>query len=324
MRWGLHTFLINVALLASVLLQGCATRPAAVSESDLYYTSFDESSRLSRYAPVIAPRETHLGHNQIGSAAARFDQHGDEEIYITTEQPVFYTSEQVFTAGSGRQYHNLYYRFHFTRVPQLRLTAGRNVGLYVVITLNEKQQPVLITTVHSCGCYLAFIPTSYLSTEAYPDDWDITSQRVYGEKLPGKLEYPVDFDTDWRPLIHLRSNNHRVMDVELTSFSSLAETLTPVEMKPVETLERLPLGDGHTSFYHNVGRHQGYVKGSFKPWELLLMSWWAFDFHIGSDKRLGDPAKTGAVFYTSLKPWARDESNMWFFADFLAYWGWRF
>lgn len=53
------------------------------------------------------------------------------------------------------------------------------------------------------------------------------------------------------------------------------------------------------------------------------MSWWTFDLYIGNDKRLGDPAETGTVFYTSLKPWARDKSNMWFFADFLDYWGWQ-
>ena len=325
MKQRLFTYLfLMLALLANLLLPGCATRPTTQEVVDLHYTSHDEASRLGRYAPVIVPHETHLTHNQIGRAAARFDHKGNEEIYIATDQPVFYTSEQTFTSKSGRSYHNLYYRFHFTHVPHPRLTAGRNVGLYVVITLNEQQQPLLITTVHSCGCYLTFIPTSYLPTSAYPDDWDITSQQVYGEQLPGRLDYPADFNTDWRPLIQLRSNNHRVMNVKLTSFSSLAETLTPVEIKPVETLERLPLGDGHTSLYHNDGRHQGYVKGSFKPWELLLMSWWAFDFHIGRDKQLGDPAETGTVFYTSLKPWARDESNMWFFADFLDYWGWRF
>lgn len=324
MRWGLHVFLFALVLLAGFVLSGCAARPTAIGVSGLHYTSLDESSRLGRYAPVIVPQETHLSHNKIGSAAARFDQQGNEEIYITTEQPVFYTSERAFTARSGRQYSNLYYRFHFTHVPQLRLTAGRNVGLYVVITLNQQQQPVLITTVHTCGCYLAFIPTSYLSVEAYPDDWDIASQRVYGEKLPGKLDYPVGFNMGLRPLIYLRSDNHRVMDVELGSLSSLADTPIPVEMKPVEALERLPLGNGYTSFFHHDGRHQGYVKGSFKPWELLLMSWWAFDLHIGSDKQLGDPVETDTVFYTSLKPWARDESNMWLFADFLDYWGWRF
>ncbi len=306
------------------LLQGCASRPVTPAPTDLRYTSLNLASRLGHYAPIIIPHESHMPQNKIGHAAARFDDKGKEEIYIATDQPVFYTHEETFTANSGKDYHNLYYRFHFTHVPHPRLTAGRNVGLYIVITLNQQRQPVLITTVHSCGCYLAFIPTSYLNQAAYPDEWDITGQRVYGEQLPGRLDYPADFSTDWRPTIHLRSNNHRVMDVELSAFSSLADTLTPVEMKPVETLENLPLGNGHASFFHKSGRHKGYVKGSFKPWELVLMSWWAFDLHIGSDKQLGDPAETGTVFYTSLKPWARDESNMWLFADFLNYWGWRF
>jgi len=29
------------------------------------------------------------------------------------------------------------------------------------------------------------------------------------------------------------------------------------------------------------------------------------------------------VFYTSLKPWRRHDSDMWPFADFLRYWGWH-
>lgn len=306
-----------------LLLSGCATTPTAPLATDHTYSHFDEASLLGRYAPVIAPRQTILEYNRIGSAAARLDDNGDEEIYINTDTPVFYTQEQVFTTARGHRYHNLIYRFHFTEVPQPHLTTGRNGGLFVVITLNEQQQPLLITTVHSCGCYLAMVPTSYLDTAAYPAGWDVTGQSVYGERLPGRLDYPAEFATDLRPLITLRSGTHRVMEIAVVSRDRYQQEGRAVQLLPMAALDHLPLGTGETSFFYPSGSLKGYVKGAFKPWELLLMSWWSFDLNIGRDKRLGDPAETGVVFYTSLKPWARDESNMWFFADFLEYWGWR-
>lgn len=52
------------------------------------------------------------------------------------------------------------------------------------------------------------------------------------------------------------------------------------------------------------------------------MSWWAFDWYVGENKRLGPAEETGTTFYTSLKFWARDKSDIWNFGSFLKYWGW--
>jgi hypothetical protein len=79
---------------------------------------------------------------------------------------------------------------------------------------------------------------------------------------------------------------------------------------------------GTTSFFEESGPRHGYVKGSAKPMEKLLMSWWALDLRVGEDKKLGDSADEGPVFYTSLKPWDRTASDMRIFAQFLSYWGW--
>ncbi len=307
--------------LCGLLLQGCAT--VGPGAGDSHYAVAAGAELASRYAPVIVPGESTRPYNRIGRAAARLDEDGEEEIYIATDPAVFYFREQAFTTARGNSYHNLIYRFHFPRVPQLHLTAGRNGGLFVVITLDDEQRPVLITTVHTCGCYLAFVPSSYLPDSAYPEAWPAETQTVFGETLPVRLDYPARFDPAWRPLISLRSETHRVMDVRLGRLAQISAPLIPVELRPVTDLERLPLNGGQTSFFHHSGWLKGYVKDSFKPWELLLMSWWVLDLNVGRDKQLGDPALTGTVFYTSLKPWAREESNMGFFAEFLDYWGWR-
>jgi hypothetical protein len=63
--------------------------------------------------------------------------------------------------------------------------------------------------------------------------------------------------------------------------------------------------------------------GFFKPLEKLFMSWWSMDWRVGEDKDLGPKEKTGTTFYTSLKFWAREKSDLWNFARFLKYWGWE-
>lgn len=310
-----------VLLLCCGLLPGCAT--VGPGPADRHYAAMDETSRLGRYAPIIVPGESGQPYNRVGRAAARLSEDGEEQIFIATDQAVYYTAEQGFTSVAGQDYDNLIYRLHFPRVPQPHLTAGANGGLFVIITLDGQQRPLLITTVHTCGCYLGFVPTSYLPASAYPEQWPQEQQRVFGETLPARLDYPPGFDAALRPLIHLRSGTHRVMDIQLRRLSEIDAPLAEVRLLPLAGLERLPLGEGHTSFFHTSGWLQGYVKDSFKPWELLLMSWWALDLNIGRDKQLGTPDQTGTVFYTSLKPWARNASNMGRFADFLAYWGWR-
>jgi hypothetical protein len=55
---------------------------------------------------------------------------------------------------------------------------------------------------------------------------------------------------------------------------------------------------------------------------MIFMSLISLDLFVGSDKIYADPAVSGNPFYTSLKPWRRDDSDMWDFPRFLAYWGW--
>ena len=97
----------------------------------------------------------------------------------------------------------------------------------------------------------------------------------------------------------------------------------PMQIAPMDRLDRLPVEDGTTSFYYSEGLLKGHVKGSIKPWETLFMSLISLDLFVGSDKAYAATAETDNPFYTSLKPWRREDSNMWEFARFLYYWGWR-
>lgn len=249
----------------------------------------------------------------------------EPQIFIDTSRPTIYTLVQKFTSG-GSDYTNLIYRVHFPEVPAGHLTKGRNVGLLVYVTLNNRDEPVLITTLHTCGCYLAMVPTSNLGRDKWPGDRADGNQDIYGEKLPGHLELPESVPGG-RLVIRLRSATHRVMGLEFreVEIGKGGATLErPVDLAPMAALDQIPLNGGYISFFEKEGRRKGHVKESHKPLERLLMGWWALDLLVGEDKALGPPEETGATFYTSLKFWARQESNIWNFPEFLKYWGWNF
>ncbi len=319
----------SLGLILFVALVGCSTpkKLTPTLDTSLAYVSGQGKSDLHRFAPVIVTPGK-LAHNRIGDVVATQTKGQKPHISINPDNPIFYTLEQEFRTET-QTYRNLIYRFHFAYVPfsliPFYLTSGENVGLMVIVTLNALSQPVLITTVHTCGCYFAITATNYLPKSAWPDNWT-HEQSVFGEVLPGILHFPVTEFHDARPVIYLRPDTHRVINISIEHVNSLKDVyhVQTINFKPINMLKQLPLEDGTSiSFYHESGFHKGYVKEAFKPWEFFLMSWWALDWHVGVDKEYGPKEQTGTVFYTSLKPWAREDSNLWNFEKFLRHWGWR-
>ncbi|CAD7840713.1 MAG: hypothetical protein [Olavius algarvensis Delta 4 endosymbiont] len=328
MRKLIQKITILGALLSLILLSACASGPGVPAPgSPAVYTSGDDQTLFARYAPVFLVENNQVPYNRIGTPQAIVREDGREELHIDPAHATFYARKQTFTTANGI-YTNLIYRVHFAEIPggwkPFYLGAGRNIGLLVVVTLDLLNQPLLYTTVHTCGCYLAFTPTSRLSAEAFPRGWNKGQQSVYGEFLPGFLDLQKRSAGTRRPVVVLRDGTHRVKDIRLAEPQDLqAVPIVTADLQPLEALKALPLANGRTtSFYETAGSRQGYVKGSYKVRERWLMSWWAFDWRVGEDKIFGTTKSDGINFYTSLKPWARDASDMRDFAVFLDYWGW--
>ncbi len=313
---GAKTAIIVLSVLAAMLTGGCATvtppgPPLAV------LPPAGENNVFSRHMPVLVIHEPESEWNRVGAVEA-----ADGKITINPDRPAVYVREEEFSTSRGR-YRNLVYRFHFRKVPfslvPFHLTAGNNVGLFVIITLDSHGRPILCTTVHTCGCYLAFLPLSGIPAGMLPRGWPEKEQKVLGERLPAMLNLPPD----GRIALHIRPATHRVMDS--TTFAGRAPwPAQPAEIIPMTTLDALPGKNGEKiSFFVKNGLRRGHVRGSRKPFEMLLMGWWALDPFVGEDKNLGPVEQTGTRFYTSLKFWARNSSNMADFARFLRYWGWR-
>ena len=310
-------------LIASLLLLGACAVPGPPVPADrhrLTVVAADDAAGIPAF--VIADAQQSC--NRIGTPRARKTGDGKVDVWVAPDRPTIYSRTERFETPKGA-YTNLICRVHFSETPAGHITMGKNVGLIAVVTFDSRGLPILYTTLHTCGCYLAFVPTAYLPAAALPDGWDKGRQTVYSENLPGLLDFQGDAPGSNRVMILLKSGSHRVEDIRLADAASpLPEPVKTADVLPLASLDRLPLENGGTtSFFETRGCRKGYVKGSEKIWERLLISWWALDWRVGEDKRLAGRGEAGPVFYTSLMPWDRKASDMRHFAAFLTYWGWR-
>ena len=325
-----HRLIFLVMTVALTAGLGLVRAEEAVDRGVLQaYVAKSGSDLLSQYAPVFVVEHAELTHNLIGTPSARRDEHDKEVIFVNSSQPTVYAEQVEFTT-ENRRYTNYIYRAHFERSPftwtPFNANAGRNVGIMVVVTVDEEGIPLFVNTVHTCGCYHAVIPTSYLPRNAYPSDWDDGGFSNYGEALPGLLTYDDKFDAAWKPVIFVRSGTHRIMDVTVQKLEEVeAEYNTKtLPILPVDTLKQLSMSDdAETSFYFTEGRKRGLVKGAFKPWETILFGLWVGDFHVGQDREYGSKEEVGRLFYTTLNRRKKQASDMADYAGFLRLNGWN-
>lgn len=325
-----HNFFLS--LVSLLLCISCAYNkptPDLQSTRRLFYPVNHLTADYDDFRPSFLIEKADKDYNLIGSPAARTNDKGEVEIFIDPTRATMFHQRQDFATTKGR-YHNMIYRIHFMQVPfrpdDFHFTYGNNVGLLVIVTMNEQNIPLLVTTVHTCGCYLAFFPFDNLPADSFPDNWPPEQQCVYGINLPSIIRTPDGESKNDTLLLTIKGGSHRVSNVQFIDGEQLLGSYpaSPMNPAPMEQLSRLELNGEKVSFFESEGSRKGYVKNSSKPLERLLMSWWTMDWNIGVDKAYGDRRETGTVFYTSIKFWRRNDSDMWNFADFLNYWGWKF
>jgi hypothetical protein len=310
-----------------LILSSCARAPLDPLDRATLYAPPVPASFTAVNTPAFLIREADKSHNKIGTPRVDAGDGQQPAISVNPEEPTVYFETQEFTTTKGL-YTNLIYRIHFPEVPlgwtSLNLTAGQNPGLLFIYTLDEAGTLLLVTTVHTCGCYLAFFPTQAMPREYLPPDWPTAPQEVYGYTLPSSLPLSGE-KTDERIAFTLENATHRVGAVTVYD-SPVRQAIPhqiPMHLKPMLDLYYLPYQDKTVSFFETEGSRRGYVKNNTKILERLFISWWAFDLHVGEDKAYSTHDKSETIFYTSLKFWARKASDLKNFSEFLAYWGWR-
>ncbi len=318
-------------LLMAFSFAGCAHRDGTSPgiSTALYSATNEDGSLEARFAPAFMIRGFEDHQNRIGTPTATYNTDGTERIHVDTGKPAVYWMRREFKTSKG-SYINLIYRIHFPEVPlslvPFYLTAGKNVGLLFIVTLDRQNRPLLFTTSGTCGCYAVIIPTNHLNEDAFPKTWDQDkSIDIYGETLPSLLDFHgVDIP---KLVVHIRPDVHRVMDLQVVNGTSKPgpdfQNTVKMPLLKMADLTKIPAGMGRTtSFYYDNWPYKGLVKDSFKPWESLFMSLISLDFFVGTDKIYGNGEVTGTRFYTSLKPWNREASDMWHFERFLRFNGW--
>lgn len=316
-----------LAAFLTLFLIGCTPSPHGLSDQAALYIPPAPTSITEANTPVFLLKDPSKAYNQIGTPSVGTVTGQELEIFVNPEKPAVFFETQKFSATKG-VYTNIIYRIHFPEVPldwtSLNLTAGRNPGLLFIYTLDESGTLLLVTTVHTCGCYLAFLPTEAMPHEALPQNWPTGSQSIYGYTLPTILKFPQT-DTTSRITFSLESEIHRISDITITDDSTRQAIGHHVRMpmRPMLDLYALPYQDKTVPFFETEGARNGYVKNNTKILERLLISWWAFDLHVGEDKAFSIHDKSDTIFYTSLKFWARKDSDLKNFPAFLHYWGWR-
>ncbi len=229
---------------------------------------------------------------------------------IDPDTPAVFAEVRRDSIGGTAVLH-LVYRIHFERLafkPSVFFELHRNVGVLAVVTVREEDlEPLLLTTVYTCGCYRVVLPTTLLDEAAFPPAWK--GVRSAGRDLPARLDPPIRGAS--RFVIRLTSRTHRLAGVETSA--SATDTAVDLPLREMRDLHRLPV-DGRpgqtASFFYTRGLRRGHVRGAWSPIEGMTAGMLLLDPMLGMDKELGDPRSTGTRFYTSLLPWKRDVSRL--------------
>lgn len=318
-----------IIIFLCVTISGCAKKEVQVyDEKSLVYLPTEDSSFDGKSCQPAFIVDGGDEYNRIGTPSA-IQEGADSSVSVFVDEtsPSLYFMEKEFTTSKG-SYKNLIYRIHFKGIPfsmfPFHLSYGKNTGIMVVVTTDLSGNPLLVTTVHTCGCYMAIVPTTNLDPSCLPDNWTGKLLDVYGETFPAILDFKSLENP--RLVVNVRKDNHRISWLALKdnlNFISENTGYIPMPVLDMVELEYLDTGFATTSFFYEKGWKKGFVKDSEKIWETLFMGIIACDFYVGTDKIYGDRSKTGTRFYTSLKFWNRKESDMWNFERFLEFWGWQ-
>jgi len=273
-----------------------------------------EAELLERFAPAFVIEEGEAEFNRIGTPSL-YRRAGVEWARVDTARASLYAEARPERIGE-RELVQLVYRIHFD---QFAWTAShltslhRNAGLLVLVTVDpERDAPLFLTSVHTCGCWLAISPTTALDDACLPPDWPPDRLDVWGERIPARLAEPGPGE---RYVLHLASRTHRVRDVTLEPAAPPSAPRGAIELvlRPHDELYALAIQGApgeHGSFFYERGFLRGHVRGAWAPIEGLTLGLLVLDVRLGMDKDFGDPSATGARFYTAIAPWKRERSRL--------------
>lgn len=263
--------------------------PPALDALGLPRPTPDEAARLLAWHAPVFETELRGGFDRFGAlawASATAPQ-------VDPARPVVY-HRLSHMRWQGRWLLQLNYTLWFPERPArsaFDLLAGQLVGVKVRLTLDEQGQPLLVDTIHACGCYHLFFPGAGLRPRG--------GAPGHEEWLFAPAPLPA-LPPDHRLVVRLASSTHYVMGLDAaprrppgsrlqalsaggmagsTAGQALASSTGSPEVEavyallPEDTLRSLPAPQGRRSLYGPDGLVAGTERGErFFFWPMGIAS----------------------------------------------------
>lgn len=183
---------------------------------------------------------------------------------VDTARPVVY-QRIAHTRLGGRWRLQLVYTLWFPERPAagtFDILAGALDGVVVRLTLGDQGEPLLVDSIHACGCYHLFFPAATLRPRA--------DAPRHQEWLFAPAPLPPLPPTH-RLVVRVSSASHDVLGVHAEPRT--ATTGTAYALQPEAVLRSLPAGTGRRNLYGPDGLVAGSERGErFLFWPMGIAS----------------------------------------------------
>ncbi len=242
---------------APVLVEEVAAVIRRASENPLRVPMFSEAERallVRTFAPVFEV-ETGGEYDRIG--ALRWGTGLAPEV--DTAAPVVYhriayTRHRDFGEQALTQ---IVYTIWFSERPRdhaLDLLAGRLDGVVFRVTLSPEGEPLVYDSIHPCGCYHLFFPTTRMQAVTAPDgagEWAFVPVTLPAHSAGSRIAVRIATRTHYLTRVVLDVLDALDLGAVTGSYTLLSE----------EVLRSLPAADGSRSLYGPDGMVAGTERG---------------------------------------------------------------
>jgi hypothetical protein len=247
-RWQRYAFAQARPSAAQIRQTLAAATPDALGVPQL--SAQAQQLLLQAYAPSLEV-ETMGAYDRIG--ALRWAQGKTPEVDAT--QPVAY-QRVAYTRFGAQVLVQLVYSFWFSERPKsgaLDLLGGALDAVVLRITLAPTGEPLLVDSIHACGCYHLFFPTSALQPVPGPqwEEWAFVPATLPALALGQHVQ------------VRVASATHYVVDVRPDS----GAPATAYALQDEDVLRALPLPGGGT---RNVFGENGIIEGTERGERFLF------------------------------------------------------
>ena len=229
--------------------------------------SADEWMQLfDAHAPIFEV-ETASDDDRIGTLQWRNGAALGDAPLVDTAHPSIYRRIS-YTRMGGKTYAQLVYSAWFPSRPREQLfdlLSGALDSVIWRVTLDDDGAPLIYDSIHGCGCYHLFFPTSRMQLKPPP------KANIEWAFVPTSVPLIAPFQ---RIILQIASTSHYIVGVKLhTSANKNAQSKT-YQWRDEEELRSMPTTDGFTrSVFQSDGLISGTERGErFLFWPMGISS----------------------------------------------------